>query len=62
MTAMEIKDEIQKVLTEVPEYVLPEILNYLKEVQQLSSEQVKLNQHLSQILNEDKELLERLAQ
>ncbi|WP_428330678.1 hypothetical protein [Mucilaginibacter sp.] len=62
MTAIEVKTAIQKVLDEVPENILPEILNYLKQVQHQSSDQIKLNNNLKKILAEDKELFERLAQ
>jgi hypothetical protein len=61
MTTKEIKSEIQKTLNNIPENVLQHILNYLKEIQSNSSEQVKLGKNLSHILKEDKELLERLA-
>jgi hypothetical protein len=62
MTAIEVKTEIQKVLNEVPENVLPEILKYLKQIQHQSPDQIKLNNNLKKILAEDKELFERLAQ
>ncbi|MGZ3871783.1 MAG: hypothetical protein ACXVJD_02630 [Mucilaginibacter sp.] len=62
MTAVEVKTEIQKVLNEVPENILPEILAYLKQVQHQSPAQIKFNNNLKKILEEDKELFQRLAQ
>ena len=62
MTAIEVKTEIQRVLNEVPENVLPEILQYLKQIQHQYSEQIRLNNNLKRILEEDKVLFERLAQ
>lgn len=62
MTVMEVKTEIQKVLNEVPEDVLPEILAYLKQITDQTPDQIKLGNNLKKILNEDKELFERLAQ
>lgn len=62
MTVIEVKEEIQKVLAKVPEEVLPEILDYLKQVQLSSLDDLKLERHLNRIINEDKELLKRLAQ
>jgi hypothetical protein len=62
MTSIQIKTEIQKVLDEVPENVLIDILDYLKRIQHQPSGQVKLASNLKKILSEDKELLERLAQ
>jgi len=61
MTTVQLKTEIQKVLDQVPETVLPEILVYLKQIQHQSPDQVKLSNNLKKILSEDKELLEKLA-
>ena len=62
MTTIQLKTEIQKVLDQVPENVLPEILYYLKQIQDQSPDQVKLSNNLKKILSEDKELFEKLAQ
>ena len=61
MTAREIKTEIQKTLDGIPENVLHEILDYLKEIREKSAEKITLSKNLRDILAEDKELLERLA-
>ena len=61
MTTKEIKSEIQKTLDGIPENVLQEILDYLKEIRGKSAEKLKLSKNLRDILVEDKELLERLA-
>lgn len=62
MTSVQIKAEIQKVLDEVPEDVLIDILDHLKQIQQQASGEIKLAKNLKKILAEDRELLERLAQ
>ncbi len=62
MNTVDIKTEIQKVLEQVPENVLADVLDFLKKLQQQPAEKVKLANHLKQILAEDKELLEKLAQ
>jgi hypothetical protein len=62
MTTTQIKTEIQKVLDSVPEVVLQDVLDFLKELQDQPSDKVKLTKNLRQILTEDKELLEKLAQ
>ena len=62
MTSQQIKSEIQKVLDKVPESVLQDILNYLKELQYKTKDQVKMSRHLKKILAEDRELLEKLAE
>jgi len=62
MTTREIKTEIQKILEEVPEEVLHDLLEYLRETQKLTRDQAALSRHLRKIISEDKELLEKLAQ
>lgn len=61
MSVTEIKSEINKALDNVPENVLREVLNYLKELEKLPSNQLDRAQHLRKILLEEKNLLERLA-
>jgi hypothetical protein len=61
MTTKDIKSEIQKSLDRVPERVLQDVLNFLKQIENQSSEKVNLTMNLKDILTEDKELLERLA-
>lgn len=62
MTKQQLKSEIQKVLDNVPETVLKDILNYLKEIEGKAADQVEMSSLLRKILTEDKELLEKLAQ
>ena len=57
MSASEIKFEIQKSLDRVPENILQDILNFLKQAENQSAH-IK---SLQDIINEDKELLEKLA-
>jgi predicted glycosyltransferase len=61
MTTKEIKSEIQKSLDNVPESVLKDILDFLKNVENQPTERLNLMKDLRDILTEDKELLERLA-
>ena len=62
MTATEIKTEINKVLENVPEGALADVLSYLKQLPLKTPDDIKLTAHLRQILAEDKELLEKLGQ
>ena len=62
MTKTQIQSEIQKVLESVPENVLQDVLDFLKELQDQPAEKVRLTNNLRQILAEDKNLLEKLAQ
>lgn len=62
MTAQEVKSQIKKLLEEIPEDALPQVLEYLQQVKSMSAEEVRLGQNLNQILKEDKDVLKRLAQ
>ncbi len=61
MSTKEIKTEIQKSLENVPESVLQDILDFLKEVEKQPADRLRLTKNLRHILTEDKELLEKLA-
>jgi hypothetical protein len=61
MTTKDIKSEIQKSLDKVPESVLQDVLNFLKQIERQPIDKVNLTMNLKDILTEDKELLERLA-
>jgi hypothetical protein len=62
MTAQETRNEIRKILEEIPEESLSLILDYLKDIKKLTSSQLKTNKNLMSILREDRGLLKRLAQ
>jgi hypothetical protein len=62
MTKTQIQTEIQKVLDSVPETILQDVLDFLKVLQDQPADKVRLTNNLRQILSEDKELLEKLAQ
>lgn len=62
MTTQKIKIEIQKLLDTVPENVLPDLLNYLKEAQKQTKDEAELAGYLRKIIHQDRELLEKLAQ
>ena len=62
MTKTEIKIEIQKVLDNVPENVLQDILDLLKGLQNQPPDKLEITHSLLQIIAEDKELLEKLSQ
>lgn len=62
MTAQDLKIEIQKVLDQVPENLLEDVLSYVQEVRKRGTSEVSNSQHLQKILTEDRELLKKLAQ
>lgn len=61
MAVPEIKNEILKVLDTFPDDVLSEVLKFLKSVKGKSLHTIGLSQSFKKILEEDKELLEKLA-
>lgn len=61
MTKIDLKLEINKVIDNVPESVLVDILDYLKQIQVTPDDKVDLSRHLGLIFREDKDLLQRLA-
>ena len=62
MTVIEIKKEITKALDQVPEELLVDILDLIKEVQSRKSSSTTLTHNLMKILAEDNDLLHKLAQ
>ncbi|MGB4848443.1 MAG: hypothetical protein WBP41_11025 [Saprospiraceae bacterium] len=61
MTTKQLISEINKVLDQVPDSALSNILSYLNSLKGKSEEEVNRASHLRRILEEDKTLLERLA-
>ena len=61
MTTKELKSEIQKLLDTVPENVLQDLLDYLKQANHQTKDQSELWSYLKKILAEDKQVLEMLA-
>ena len=61
MTTKEIKSEIQKSLDKVPESVLQDILDFLRQAENQPTDRLNLTRNLRHIITEDKELLEKLA-
>jgi len=62
MAAKEIKEKIYRVLDKMPDEVLEDVLKYLKSLTNKSKDDLQLSRNLGRILEEDKNLLERLSQ
>ena len=58
---MELKQEITQIVNVLPNEVLGELLCYLRQVEKVSQEKMRLSLSLKTILTEDRELLEKLA-
>jgi hypothetical protein len=62
MATKEIKEKIYKVLDNMSDDILEDVFKYLKSLTNKSRSNILLSQNLGRILEEDKNLLERLAQ
>lgn len=58
---MELKQEIVQIVNKLPNEVLGELLQYLRQVEKTTKEKMRLSLNLNTILAEDRELLEKLA-
>jgi uncharacterized protein YeeX (DUF496 family) len=61
MSTQEIRKELHKVVDNMPEDVLQNVLDYFKTIEHSSKDRVKLSYNLKKILSEDKLLLQKLA-
>jgi hypothetical protein len=61
MTTKEIRKEINRVIQEVPENFLEDILLYLKQIEKKSRNDIETLSNLKRIFKEDQELLDKLA-
>lgn len=61
MSGHEIRQELHKVVENMPDDILQNVLDYFKTLEQSSKDRIKLSQNLRTILMEDKELLHKLA-
>ena len=62
MATKELKERINKVLDNMSDDILEDVFKYLKSLTNKSRRDIILSQNLGRILEEDKNLLERLAQ
>ena len=62
MANKEIKKKINNAIFSIPDDVLEDLLEYLKSLTNKPKSKIQLSQNLSKILDEDKNLLEKLAQ
>ena len=57
----EVKEEIQQIINRLPDEVLSNVWQYLKQIENSSKEEIEASIHFRKILTEDKNLLHRLA-
>lgn len=58
---MEIKQEIAKIVDQLPNEVLVELLGYLRQLEDSSYEKMRRSLHLHTILTEDADVLDKLS-
>lgn len=61
MSGQELKAEIQHLLDDIPEEILEDVLLYMKSVRNISHQKIQIGSNLKKILQEDRELLQKLA-
>ena len=61
MTTKDLRIEINRVIQEVPENFLEDILSYLRNIEKRSKQDIEALSDLKRIFKEDQELLEKLA-
>jgi hypothetical protein len=59
---MELKQEIIEIVNKLPNEVLSDLLQQLRQMESLAQEKICLSTNLKTILVEDQELLKKLAQ
>ncbi|MEM6263645.1 MAG: hypothetical protein AAGI38_14120 [Bacteroidota bacterium] len=62
MSREQVKVEINQILQSLPDENLEDVLEYLKVVQKLGADKISLAKSFNRILEEEKNLLIRLAQ
>jgi len=62
MVESEIRTEINQIISKLPENQLQPILNYLRQVEDTSTDQLETANLVKKIFEEDAELLRKLAQ
>lgn len=61
MTSKDLKERINQVLDNMSDEILEDVFKYLKSLTSKSRKDIRTSQYLSRILDEDRNLLERLA-
>lgn len=61
MSGQEIRQELHKVVDNMPDDILQNVLDYFKTLENSSKDRIKLSHNLRTILMDDKELLHKLA-
>ena len=61
MTVKEIRNKIQDLINDIPEESLEELYTYIQSLKDVPASKIKQTKHLAKIIEEDRELLKKLA-
>ena len=61
MTVKEIRNKIQDLINDIPDENLEELYTYIQSLKDVPVSKIKQTKHLSKIIEEDRELLKKLA-
>ena len=61
MTVKEIRNKIQDLINDIPDDNLEELYTYIQSLKDVPTSKIKQTKHLSKIIQEDRELLKKLA-
>jgi hypothetical protein len=61
MSVKEIRNKIQDLINDIPDESLEELFTYIQSLKDVPASKIKQTKHLSKIIEEDMELLKRLA-
>ena len=57
----DIKEKLHRVVDELPDSISQQVLDYLNQIKNKSTQELIRVEHVNKILQEDKEVLEKLA-
>ena len=61
MTVKEIRNKIQDLINDIPEESLEELYTYIQSLKDVPASKIKQTKRLAKIIEEDRELLKKLA-
>jgi hypothetical protein len=61
MTVKEVRNKIQDLINDIPEESLEELYAYIQSLKDVPASKIKQTKYLSKIIEEDRQLLKKLA-
>jgi hypothetical protein len=60
MTSEELRSEILREIDQLPEFMLPHVLNFIQQIKAKHNEKTELEEFIRKSIEEDRELLQKL--